>query len=176
MVGAPGSGKGTQGEILAEKTKIKRYVMSDLIRKGIKQNKELLKKVNSGVLLNDNDIFKVFREGFKEENQIIIDGIPRTLDQAYWLYGFLAQHKYQMEVVYLKVDESKLLERILKRAKTQGRADDNEEVFKHRLEEFHRARDVILEVYNEEVIEVNGDRKIEIIADDIFKRINSVLN
>lgn len=175
MVGAPGSGKGTQGELLEKNTKFKRYVMSDLIRKSIKEDEEIMKKVNSGILLNDNDVFGVFRSGFKNEEKIIIDGIPRTLDQAYWLYGFLKQHKYNIEVIYLKVDESKLLSRILERAKSQGRADDNEEVFKHRLEEFDKAKNVILEVYNAEIIEVNGDREIEEIEKDITNRVMSFL-
>lgn len=175
MVGAPGSGKGTQGELLEKNTKFKRYVMSDVIRNFIKEDKKILEKVNSGILLNDNDIFNIFRKEFLEEEKIIIDGIPRTLDQAYWLYGFLIRHNYKIEVIYLKVDESKLLTRILKRAKDQGRKDDNEDVFKHRLEEFDKARDVILDVYNDEIIEINGDRNIEEIEKDIVNRVTDLI-
>ncbi len=167
MVGAPGSGKGTQGEFLEKNTGYKRYVMSNLIRDVIKEDSDLFDKMNSGILLSDLDIFEVFRLGFKFEDKVIIDGIPRSCDQAYWLYGFLKQHKYEIEVVYLKVDEDKLLQRILKR----GRSDDNSDIFKHRLEQFDLARNIILEIYNEEIIEVDGDREIDVIASDILNKL-----
>ncbi len=109
MVGAPGSGKGTQGEVLEKNTGFKRYVTSDMIRSELKEGSELREKVSRGILLDDSDIFKAFRKHFKLENQVIIDGLPRTLDQAYWLYGFLVRYGYDIELVYLKVDESKLL-------------------------------------------------------------------
>lgn len=175
LLGAPGSGKGTQGELLEEKTGFKRYVMSSLIKE------ELTKKIKtwareydieSGLLLGDTDIFEVFREHFKSENKIILDGIPRTLDQAYWLYGFLEQHKYKIQVVFIDVDESKLLERILLRAKKQGRKDDNPQTFKERLKLFDKVKKVILEVYNEEIIRVNGDQSIEKVAQEVNKKLN----
>jgi adenylate kinase len=167
IVGAPGSGKGTQGELLEKNTGYKRYVMSDLIRKSIKKGSEIYEKINSGILLSNSDTFEIFRKNFKKEDNIIIDGIPRTLDQAYWLYGFLVEQKYIIEVIYLEVDEKKLINRIIKR----GRKDDNPKIFKHRLKEFDKARDIILDVYNDEIIKVNGDRKIEVIEKDILKRL-----
>jgi len=116
MVGAPGSGKGTQGEILEKNTGFKRYVMSDLIKESITPGTDLYDRIfRKGELLGDTDVFEIFRENFGNEDEIIIDGIPRTLDQAYWLYGFLMQHKYTIELIYLKVDENKLLKRITSR-------------------------------------------------------------
>lgn len=174
MVGAPGSGKGTQGELLEKNTGFKRYVMSSLFKDVVKKGSDLFDKMSSGILLSDLDVFDVFKKGFQFEDKVIIDGIPRSEDQAYWLYGFLIQHKYKIEVVYLKVDESKLLSRILKRAKDQGRSDDNEEVFKHRLEQFDFARDIILKIYSDNIIEVDGDRDINIIAKDVLNEVNKV--
>ncbi|MFW5704226.1 MAG: adenylate kinase family protein [Nanoarchaeota archaeon] len=176
MVGAPGSGKGTQGELLAKNTGFKKYVMSDLIRKDIKPGSELFDKMKKGLLLTNDDVFKVFRDQFKGEKKVIIDGIPRTLDQAYWLYGYLVENGYTIEVIYLKCDEKKLLKRILKRAEEQGRSDDNKEIFKHRLEEFDRARDVILEVYSKEIVQINGDKTIEEISRNILDKLNNKLD
>ena len=167
LVGAPGSGKGTQGEILEKNTGFKRYVMSSLIREYLKEGSELYDKMNNGILLDDLDVFKIFRSGFKLEDKVIIDGIPRSFDQAYWLYGFLNEHGYDVEVLYFKVDEEKLLERILKR----GRADDNVEVFKNRLAIFDEARDVVLDVFRKEIVEVDGDRDIDSISKDVLVKL-----
>lgn len=167
MMGAPGSGKGTQGELLEKKTGFKRYIMSDLIKKVVKKGDEIYDKMLSGLLLSDLDIFEIFRKGFDLEDKVIIDGIPRSLDQAYWLYGFLKNHGYEIEVVYLSVDEKKLLERILKR----GRKDDNSDIFKHRLEQYDKARDVVLRVYSKEVVKVNADRDVNIIFEDICNKL-----
>jgi adenylate kinase len=172
MIGAPGSGKGTQGEILANKLKFKRYVMSDLIKDELKKKKKTWAKsydVTSGLLLGDSEIFEVFREHFGEEKEILLDGIPRTLDQAYWLYGFLKQHNYTIECIYLKVDEKKLLTRILKR----GRKDDTKAIFGNRLKLFDTVRDVMLKVYTKDMLVINGDRDIESIAKDMLVKVKT---
>lgn len=199
MLGAPGSGKGTQGELLEKHTGFKRYVMSDLIKKELKPGNKLYDKIfKEGVLLNDNNIFDIFRMYFKSENEIIIDGLPRTLDQAYWLYGFLLRHKYEIKLVFLNVDEEKLLSRITsrrycptchrlyntetKKPKVEGicdddssrliqREDDTKEVFSERLQTFDQVKDIILDVYRGDVIEVDADKEIEEISRDILKKI-----
>lgn len=196
MVGAPGSGKGTQGEILEKNTNFKRYVMSDLIKKELTPGTQLYDKVfKQGVLLGDNDVFRIFRENFNSENKIIIDGIPRTLDQAYWLYGYLKRHNYSIQLIYLQVDETQLLKRITARRycpkchasynlltnppQQEGicdndgeeliqREDDTEEVFSQRLQEFDEVKNVILEVYEAEEIIINGDKPIDEISQQIL--------
>ena len=199
MLGAPGSGKGTQGELLEKNTGFKRYVMSDLIKKELTPGNKLYDKIfKQGILLNDNNIFDIFRRYFGSEEEIIIDGLPRTLDQAYWLYGFLLRHKYEIELVFLNVDEEKLLSRITsrrycpkchrlyntetKKPKKTGicdddsetliqREDDTEKVFGERLQIFDEVRDVILDVYKGDIIEVNGDKNIDTVSRDILKKI-----
>lgn len=199
MVGAPGSGKGTQGKLLQDNTGFQRYVMSDLIKQELTPGTDLHRKVfKEGVLLGDQDIFEIFRNHFQSEDQIIIDGIPRTLDQAYWLYGYLKRHKYTIKLVYLQVDEKQLVKRITSRyycptchrayntlflpPKTSGvcdddqerliqREDDTEEVFSQRLELFDEVKDIILEVYEAEEIVVNGDQEINQVSQDILKQI-----
>jgi adenylate kinase len=199
MLGAPGSGKGTQGELLEKHTGFKRYVMSDLIKSELKPGNKLYDKIfKQGILLNDNNIFDIFRKYFGSEEEIILDGLPRTLDQAYWLYGFLLRHKYEIELVFLNVDENKLLSRITsrrycpkchrlyntetKKPKKIGfcdddnseliqREDDTKQVFGERLQIFDEVRDVILDVYKGDIIEVNGDQNIDIVSRDILKKI-----
>lgn len=168
LLGAPGSGKGTQGTILNERIAFKMYTMSSMIKEQIPKGSEIYKKtIEQGILLNDLQIFEIFRGAFKGEDNVIIDGIPRTLDQAYWLYGYLAQHNYDMKLLFLNVDEDRLLDRVLKR----GRADDNPEVFRDRLQTFDRVKQAILAVYQQKMIEVNGDQEVELVAREIQEKL-----
>lgn len=201
MLGAPGSGKGTQGKLLEDKTGFKRYVMSDLIKKELTPGTELHKQVfKEGILLNDSQVFEIFRTYFKSENDIILDGIPRTLDQAYWLYGFLKNHHYTIKLIFLNVDESQLISRITSRyycpkchtlynthieslmPKKKGicdkdgetliqRDDDTPEIFKERLEIFNQVKEIILNVYKAEILEVNGDEDIDTVSKEIIRKI-----
>lgn len=201
MLGAPGSGKGTQGKLLEEKTGFKRYVMSDLIKKELTPGTELHKQVfKEGILLNDSHVFEIFRKHFKSENDIILDGIPRTIDQAYWLYGFLKNHLYTIKLVFLNVDENLLVSRITSRfycpkchklynshipelmPKTPGicnddkealiqRDDDTPEVFKERLEIFNTVKEIILNIYKAEELEVDGDLEINEVSKEIIRNI-----
>jgi adenylate kinase len=199
MLGAPGSGKGTQGEILEKNTGFKRYVMSDLIKNNLKKGTDIYKKVfEDGDLLNDSDIFKIWRDNFNNEKEIIIDGIPRTIDQAYWLYGFLIKNNYLFKLIFLDVDEEKLIHRITsrfycpkchrlynlesKKPKKDGfcdfdaekliqRKDDKPEVFKERLKIFDEVKKIILDIYKGEEITINGDDTIENVSREILKKI-----
>ncbi len=198
MLGAPGSGKGTQGEILEKKTKDKKYVMSDLIKRELSGDKIIFEKIRRGKLLDDADIFRVFKKNFKAGENIILDGIPRTEDQAYWLYGFLIKHDYDIKVIFLDVDEKKLVKRItarrycpkchsgynllMKKPKVEGvcdfdcekliqREDDTPKIFKSRLKTYDEVRDIILKVYNAEVIKVNGDQDINKVSSDLLKKL-----
>lgn len=201
MLGAPGSGKGTQGKLLEDKTGFSRYVMSSLIKKELTEGTQLHRQVfKEGVLLNDSHIFEIFRTHFKSENEIILDGIPRTLDQAYWLYGFLKNHNYAIKLVFLNVNEEELVSRITSRyycpkchrlynhqigdlkPKNKGlcdednhkliqREDDTPETFKERLETFNTVKEVILDVYKAEILEIDGDKDINEISKEIIKKI-----
>lgn len=198
LLGAPGSGKGTQGEILEKSIGFKRYVMSDLIKKELKPGSEIAEKIKKGILLGDSDIFKTFRDGFKSEKEIIIDGIPRTLDQAYWLYGFLMRHDYEIKLVFFNVDEKKLVKRItsrvycpkchrgyntiLKKPKKEGvcdfdnekliqREDDTKKIFGERLKIFDDVRNAILNVYEGEIINIDGDSGIESVSQELLKKL-----
>lgn len=199
MLGAPGSGKGTQSELLEKNTGFKRFVMSDLIKTELKPGTELYDKVfKQGILLNDNDVFAIFRKNFKGNENVIIDGLPRTLDQAYWLYGFLTNHNYEVELVFLKVDEHKLIKRITARyycpkchrqyntivlkPKKEGvcdddgekliqREDDTKKTFSERLKIFDGVKEVILNIYKNEIIEIDGDQAIDKVFQDLMKEI-----
>lgn len=198
IVGAPGAGKGTQGDLLEKRTGYKKYVMSDLIKKELVSGSEIYKKITSGILLEDKDIFELFNKYFGLEDKVIIDGIPRTLDQAYWLSGFLNHKGYSVKVIYLKADESKLLSRITARyfcpvckkgynlltlpskikgvcdddgAKLEQRKDDTKEVFEGRIKIYNEEKEVILDVFSKNIIEINGDRNINDVSQEMFDKL-----
>lgn len=199
MLGAPGSGKGTQSEYLEKNTGFQRFVMSDLIKKELTPGTELYDRVfKEGILVDDKDIFEITRKNFDGKSNIIIDGLPRTLDQAYWLYGVLMNHHYEIELVFLNVDEKKLIDRITHRyycpkchrgyntlvlpSKVAGkcdddnetliqREDDTKEVFTERLKTFDEVKEVILDVYKGDVTEVNGDQEILKVSQDLMSKI-----
>jgi len=199
MLGAPGSGKGTQSELLEKNTGFKRFVMSDLIKKELQSGNELYDRVfKQGILLGDSEIFEIFRKYFTGKDNVIIDGLPRTLDQAYWLYGFLRNHNYEIELIFLNVDEKKLLKRITTRyycpkchrqyntrvikPKKEGvcdddgerliqREDDTEKIFTERLKIFDNVKEIILKVYEGKIIEINGDQDIDKVFQDLIREI-----
>lgn len=168
IVGAPGSGKGTQGELLENRKKERRYVMSTLIKKELVKGSETYDRViNKGILLNDLDVGKIFEKYFENEAKVIIDGIPRSKVQAKWLHNFLKNKGYKITVLYIKVDEEKLLERILLRGKKEGRKDDTPVIFKERLKLFDNVINIILKEYDGEIIEINGDQDISKVEEEI---------
>jgi len=172
LFGAPGSGKGTQGILLEKKTKFKRYGMSDLIRRDIKsKNNKNGFDFSSGLLLNDSDIFGIFKKYFKFEKKVIFDGFPRTEDQAYWLCGYLLPKGYEVSMIHYKTKEKNLVKRILLRAKKEGRKDDTVEVFKRRMKIFNVDKKKILKIFNNRIIEVNGESSVEEVFDESLKKL-----
>ncbi len=173
--------------------------MSDMIKKELQPGTELYEKLfKQGELLSDNDVFSIFRNDFNAEDEVIIDGLPRTLDQAYWLYGFLMRGHYDIELIFLNLNEDNLIDRITsrfycsscltlyntmaKKPKVDGvcdqcggkliqRDDDTAEVFTERLKVFNEVRDVILDVYHGDVIEVNGDQDITAVNREVMRKI-----
>ena len=172
LFGAPGSGKGTQGELLEKRTGFRKYVMSSLIKEELKENRELAEEImKEGKLLDDEQVLQIFERRFENEDVLILDGIPRTNSQAKWIYEFLKNKDYKIFLIYVKVDENKLLDRILKRAQIENRIDDNAQVFKRRLSIFDESRDEILKVFEKNIIEINGDLDIVGVSEDFKNKV-----
>ena len=133
IFGAPGSGKGTQSEVLIEKYGFDHISTGDILRAEIRQESELGKAAKSymdaGQLVPDSLIIdmieKVLRER-KPKKGIILDGFPRTVAQAEALDALFAKLDTQVHAVLdLQVAEDELVERLLKRGQDSGRSDDN---------------------------------------------------
>ena len=130
IFGAPGSGKGTQSEVLIEKYGFDHISTGDILRAEIRQESELGKAAKSymdaGQLVPDSLIIdmieKVLRER-KPKKGIILDGFPRTVAQAEALDALFAKLDTQVHAVLdLQVAEDELVERLLKRGQDSGRS------------------------------------------------------
>jgi len=111
----------------------------------------------------------------KDVNGFVLDGFPRTLNQAQELDLMLAKHGESVTLVLaLEVDETELVKRLLNRAQEQGRKDDTEEVIKNRLVQYHHHTKPLIEYYQEKNIytEVYGVGSI----DDIFNQLVSQIS
>ncbi len=145
IFGAPGSGKGTQSEILIEKYGFEHISTGDLLRAAIKAETDLGKAakgyIDAGQLVPDELIIGLIErvlEERKPQNGLILDGFPRTVPQAEALGALLAKYNTAVHAVLdLQVDENELIDRLLKRGQESGRSDDNLETIQKRLGVYH---------------------------------------
>jgi len=144
LFGPPAAGKGTQAKKLTAERGYVQLSTGDMLRAARKSGSELGQRVaaimDSGSLVSDEIVIALIEEALaanKSAPGFIFDGFPRTVGQAEALDAMLAKHGQQIDrVVRLEVDTQKLLDRVAKRFAEEGRADDNPEAYKVRLEAY----------------------------------------
>lgn len=169
IMGLAGSGKGTQGQLLAEKLGYKYLSTGEFLRTYITEERR--REMEAGNLIDDEEMIGIIRqfiEGTESKNKCILDGFPRSKAQADWL---LEQHEeggINIEaLVYIDVPKTELIRRLLLR----GRHDDNEEAIKKRFEEYSKSTSPIIDDYRKKgikIIEVDGEGPIEKIQTGIL--------
>lgn len=161
LVGPPGAGKGTQATRLVAKHGIPQLSTGDMLRAAVAAGTPIglqAKAVmDAGGLVSDDIVVGIIRDRIAEpdaQKGFILDGFPRTLAQAEALQEMLAGKGIGLDaVIELRVDQSKLVTRIMNRAeetKAAGlpvRKDDDPEVFKQRLEAYNRDTAVVIPYY-----------------------------
>ena len=160
IFGAPGSGKGTYSDEIVKKYNMSHISTGDVLRNEIKNSTELGKiaknYIDNGQLIPDNLMIDILAKVYDEQpagKGVIFDGFPRTIAQAEALKQMLKERNHDMGImVELVVDEETLMERLLNRAKEQGRADDNEETIKKRFEVYHNQTAPLAEWFEKEGI------------------------
>lgn len=141
LFGPPGVGKGTQAKILSERYHIPHVSTGDMLREEIRLQTDLGMKakvlMDAGNLVPDDIMISMIRTVLTSErcvNGIILDGFPRTVDQATALEGMMKElHITLKRVLSLEVTEEHIMERLLKRSETEHRADDTAETILKRI-------------------------------------------
>ncbi|WP_430810576.1 MULTISPECIES: adenylate kinase [unclassified Carboxylicivirga] len=182
IFGAPGSGKGTQSKLIAEKYNLAHVSTGDLLRQAIHNNTHegVIAKsyIDKGELVPDEVIIGMldaFMEKLPQGKGIIFDGYPRTVSQAETLMEMMKDHGTKVSVLLnLEVDEAELMDRLLKRAETEGRSDDNPETIKKRLSVYETQTLPVIEFYRKKRLykPIKGVGEVT----EIFDRISEVLN
>jgi len=180
LFGAPGSGKGTQSAKLIDEFGLHHISTGEVLRDHIKRETELGKiaqrYISEGQLIPDDLMISILDDVLEKEAKgkegVIFDGFPRTIPQAEALKGLLRKRGTDLHaVVGLEVPEDELIERMLNRGKETGRADDNLETIKKRLDVYHSQTSPLRDYYQKEgkYISINGSG----VVDDIFNEIAS---
>ncbi|MBO7379224.1 MAG: adenylate kinase [Bacteroidales bacterium] len=186
IFGAPGSGKGTQSDKIIAEYGVEHISTGDVLRAEIKAGSELGKTaaayINDGKLVPDSLIIDILASTLdakgKDIKGVIFDGFPRTIAQAEALNAMLAERGQQVStVIGLEVDDAELIKRIVARGKTSGRADDNEETAKKRLETYYSQTLPLKEFYVKEgkYAPIQGVGTIDGIYADIKAAIDAVI-
>ena len=177
LLGAPGSGKGTQATRLKEHLQVPHISTGDLLRAEVAagtplglQAKEVMAR---GDLVSDDILLGMLRSRFSQDDTrtgFILDGYPRNLAQAAALGELLVRIGQPMDhAVQLDVDTELLVQRIAGRAQAEGRADDNPESVRNRLQVYNDVTAPVIEYYRQRGMlkVVHGEGSM----DEVFTRI-----
>jgi adenylate kinase len=181
ILGAPGSGKGTQAALLEKKLNLPHISTGELLRSAAKAGTELGLKakevIDRGELVSDDIMLGLLEErltGHEVGNGFILDGYPRNLVQAEALDALLERLGHPVEeALQIDVDIDKVVARIAKRASEEGRSDDTEETVRNRMKVYAEQTAPVVGYYAERGVlsRVLGDGSIE----EVFRRIMGVL-
>lgn len=182
LLGPPGSGKGTQAAMLVEELGLPHISTGALLRNAAARGTELGLQAKSitdrGDLVPDNIMSDMIEERLGREDVadgFILDGYPRNVAQAKSLDNMLERlNKPADEAIHIDIDPERILKRIAKRAKEEGRSDDTVETVRNRLRVYEEQTAPVADYYAERglLTRILGNGPKE----EIFQRILSVLN
>ena len=181
IMGAPGSGKGTQAALIVEELDLDHISTGDLLRAAVAAGTELGLKakevMDRGELVSDEIVLGLLEERLLQDSGkagFILDGYPRNIAQAEALDALLERIGQPVdEALQIDVDEEQVVERIAKRAALEGRSDDTEETVRNRLKVYGEQTAPVVDFYARKGIlsRVLGEGSIE----EVFQRIRGVL-
>ena len=185
IFGAPGSGKGTQSDLLIKKYRLNHISTGDVLRAEIKNGTELGKiakqYIDDGMLVPDSLIVDMLAGVYDtygpDHRGVIFDGFPRTVPQAEALKKMLADRGHKVAaLIELDVPEDELMARLIKRGEESGRSDDNAETIKKRLDVYHSQTSPLIEWYENDGIrhQINGLGELDRIFGDICQVVDAL--
>ncbi|HEY3122993.1 MAG TPA: adenylate kinase [Thermoanaerobaculia bacterium] len=177
FLGPPGSGKGTQAKLLAERLKVPAISTGDMLRAAVREGTPLglqAKAVmEAGELVSDDLMIGLIRERISQPDArpgFLLDGFPRTVEQAVALDGLLKGNEKRLStVVNLSVPEAVLIDRLAGRSGQENRSDDRRETVLERLRVYRQKTEPLIEFYRRRglLMDVDGVGKVSEIADRI---------
>ena len=179
--GPPGSGKGTQAKLVADKYKISHISTGHILREKLNDEDDLSLKLrdimSSGNLVVDDILNKIIAQKLLNnecKSGFILDGFPRTIPQSEFLLSFLKINNIDINFIFdFKIDFKVVEERILIRSKEEKRSDDNLDVIKTRLnkymEETYPVSKFFREKYSSNYFTIDADQKISQIQKELIK-------
>jgi adenylate kinase len=181
FLGPPGSGKGTQAKLLANRLGVPAVSTGDMLRDAVRRETDLGRRakaiMEAGELVPDDVVIGLIRERVGRtdaDRGFILDGFPRTVEQARALDRLLEDGGAPIDaVVNLAVPEATLLGRLLGRAEQEGRSDDRPETIRERLRVYGEKNDPLVAFYEAAGLLTRVDGLGSI--DDVAARIDRVL-
>lgn len=181
LIGAPGAGKGTQAGLLSAALGLPHISSGDLLREHITRGTALGKTVSAAVSRGDLVPDAVVRDMLRKPvvqaaatGGYILDGFPRTLEQAQDAYQIARDLGVEVQVaVHLDVPEADLVRRLLERGRG---SDDTEDVIRHRLEVYQERTVPMLDYYaeREELVTVDGSAPVDQVSRQVLRELEAV--
>ena len=185
LMGPPGAGKGTQASFVADHFGIPAISTGDIFRANVSQGTplgvEAKRYMDAGEYVPDEVTNRMVRNRIDEADAapgFLLDGYPRTLAQVEELDGMIKFTGHALDaVVVLTVDQEELVQRLLQRAQTEGRADDTEEVIRRRQEVYTEQTAPLIDVYRARgiLVEVDGMGEVDEVTERIFAALDDVV-
>ena len=184
IMGPPGAGKGTQAKTIGAHFGIPAISTGDIFRANVSAGTplgvEAKRYMDAGEYVPDEVTNLMVRNRIDEEDAVpgfLLDGYPRTLQQVEELDGMIAFTGHSLDtVLVLAVDDEELVQRLLQRAQSEGRADDTEDVIRRRQELYNEQTAPLIEVYRERglLLEVDGMGDVDGVTERLFEALATV--
>ena len=185
IIGPPGAGKGTQAVKISERLEIPAISTGDIFRANVKGGTplgiEASKYIDNGDFVPDSVTNNMVEDRLNQDDVatgFLLDGYPRTSAQVDALDAMLEAKGIALDaVLQLTADDDELVARLLKRAEIEGRADDTEEVIRHRQEVYNEQTKPLVELYQTRgrLVAVDGLGEVDEVTERIFAALDAKL-
>lgn len=182
MVGPQGSGKGTQGKILANELGYFYWEMGEILREEAKKDTLFGRKVkgliDAGHLLEDEELYRILNTELPEvikHKRILFDGVPRRIGQGMYLINYLNQNGFkEFATIVIDVPKDESIKRLLERAHHEFREDDTPEKIAYRLDLYDQETKPVIKFLNGvgDLFTIPGVGSVEEIAARIKQALN----
>lgn len=172
-MGLPGSGKGTQGKMMADQHGLHLVSMGEIVRLYV--TGERRQQMLAGVLLDDQEIIDMVDRVLKtipDDTETVLDGFPRTKAQAEWLLQQVKDGRFKITHIFHLVASRQA---VTKRLQARGRLDDRQSVIDERFREYQKLTQPVIEWLKSRglpVIDINAERPAGAVNDDVIKHLN----